>query len=121
MDDRVLAGHPDDVLPNLLPHPRSTLPLGLVGPLGSDESLVPGEDGVRRDNRGHTGKDSTSKHLALRCKPTALRVSESKPLALELFPEDTILLDQIINDLTLLTIDPTRKHAEEELQRREMG
>ena len=64
---RIALGHPDDVLPDLLHHPRPTLPLGLVGPFGGDESPVPGKEGVGSDDGRDPGKDASPEQLGLRC------------------------------------------------------
>jgi hypothetical protein len=59
--------------------------------------------------------------LALGSKAAALVIGQPESLATELFLEDAILLDEVIDDLGLIAIDPASEGGEKELKREKIG
>ena len=68
---------------------------------------MPGQQGVRRHNRGDVPQDAPSKCLGFRRQTTALIVREPQTSGTELFPQSAVLLLKVVNDVALLLIDPT--------------
>jgi hypothetical protein len=56
--------------------------------------------------------------LAFGRETPALVVRETEALAAKLFLEDSVLLDEVLDDLRLVAVDPARERGEEELMGR---
>ena len=56
-----------------------------------------------------------------RATTSALVIGEARATTAELFLQDTVLLDEVGDDLCLLAVDPAREGGEEELERGEVG
>ncbi len=83
--------------------------------------MVPAQDGVRGDDRRDLSEDLASELLAFDGESTALPVSQTNALAAELLLEDAIFLDQVLDGLGLMSVDPARERGKEELQGEEIG
>jgi hypothetical protein len=59
--------------------------------------------------------------LALRCESAALFIGESQALLPELFLEHAVLLDEVVDGLGLVAVDPAGESREEELESEEIG
>jgi hypothetical protein len=68
---------------------------------------VPGQQGVRRYNRGHILYDAAPEGPGFRGEPTALIVREAQTPGPKLFPQHAIFLLQIGDDIALLLVHPT--------------
>ncbi len=78
---------------------------------------MPGEQGIGGDQRLNLTKGATTKGPGLRGQTPALRIREAKPTGGKLFPQDAILFLEIVNDVTLLLVDPAGHGDDEALQR----
>ena len=59
--------------------------------------------------------------LALGSEAPTLVIVEAETLPTELFLEDAVLLDEVVDRLGLLAVDPACEGGEEELKREEFG
>src|SRR4030095_13012144 len=82
-----------------------------------DELAVPAQQGIRGDDRRELAKPHSSEWLCLSREATTLRIREAKSLSPELLPQRKVLGLQILDDLRLLTANPTDQHEQEELNR----
>ena len=78
--------------------------------------MVPAQDGVGSDDGGDACENAATENLALRSESAALVIRESESLAAQLLLQDTVLLDEVVDDLRLMTIDPAGERGEEELE-----
>ncbi len=85
-----------------------------------DQLPVPAQDRVRRDQSRILLQQPTSEELPLGRETAALVIGESyastTELLVELLAQDTVLLDQLRDDILLPTIHPPGEGQEEELQ-----
>ena len=82
---------------------------------------MPAHDGVGRDDGRDLREQSSTEGLPLCCQPSALVVSQTNAPAAELLLEDAIFLDQVLDGLGLMSVDPARERGKEELQGEEIG
>ena len=87
--------------------------------LESDELAMPAEDGVWPKDGGDLEEAFSADSLALDCEPTALIVGESRALAIVKLKENSVLLDQEIDDISLLSIEPASGCRNEQVEWRE--
>ena len=107
----------------------SGLVLGRPGPLLlepsyfilCDESAVPAQDGVGRDDARDLGQELSAERLSLDREPSPLLVGESDSAAAELFAKEPVLLDEVVDDGLLLAVDPSREEEQEEGERGRQG
>jgi hypothetical protein len=94
---RVLLGHPDNQLTDLLHHAGATDSLPWIRPLSGDEPAVPCEDCVGSYNRDNLAQDIPTQRSAFGGQSATLVVGETKafPALFELLFQNTILLDQV--------------------------
>lgn len=78
---------------------------------------MPGEQGVRRHDRGDVSQHASPKCSGFRGEPSALMVREAQTPGPELFPQDAVFLLQIVDDIALLLVHPTGDRDQDELQR----
>ena len=83
----------------------------------SDEPPIPGENGVRRDDGGDFIENLSAEGLALRGESAAFAIGQPKTSAAELSFENPILLDQVVDDVPLMTVDPACESDQQELPR----
>jgi len=86
-----------------------------VGPLASNELSIPVEDRIRRDDPRDFLENLSTERLALHGQPTALVVGGAHALSPALSLEDTALLDQVVDDVSLVAVHPTGHGDHEEL------
>ena len=97
--------HPDDQKANVGEH--AGRPSRLLGrPFARDKLPMPPQNRVRRHQRGHLAQDLPSQAVTIRGQPTPLGIGELDPLLAQLASKDAVLLHQIRDRLSLLTIQP---------------
>ena len=94
---------------------------GCVAPLRRDQTTVPAQYGVGCDDGRDPSQQSAAQYLAPRGQAAPLVIGEPEALAMELFLEDSILLDQVVDRLRLMPVDPASERDEEQLERKEFG
>ena len=88
-------------------------PVVLLG----DQRPVPRQQRVRRHDRGNLAQQPSAECPGFRGEPTALIVGEAQAPGSEPFAQDAVLFLEIVDDITLLLVDPTSERDEKELQR----
>ncbi len=115
---RTLSGYTEHELGDLLHHAWSSrLSPRAVVPLPRNQPPVPGHDRVRSDDRRHLSQGSSTERLSLRGQPSAFVIGEAETLTAELTFEDAVLLDEVIDDILLVTVDPASDGDQKELPR----
>ena len=76
---------------------------------------MPTKDRVRREQRSELSKQPAPEYLALDRQSTALFIVEQDSSLTEFFFEDSILGHQMLDDILLFAVDPTRENDETEL------
>jgi len=64
-------------------------------------------------DRRDLGEQAAAERLSLGCESAALVVVESQPPVTEVFAQDAILLDEVVDDLGLLAVDPAGEQRTE--------
>ena len=82
---------------------------------------MPTQEGVGRHDRGDVGEETTTERLALRSEPATLVIGEAESTTAELLLEDSVLLDEVRDNLGLFAVDPAGEGGEQELKREEVG
>ena len=90
-------------------------------PFGCDQLSVPAQDGVGCDDGGNLAEQSTTEDLALRSESTSLVVGQAQAFAAELLLQHAVLLDEVVDGLGLVAVDPAGERGEEELEGEELG
>ena len=94
--------------------PASTAAGAAVVCLG-DQSPVPAENRVRRDDAGDLHQDAPSELLAANGESTALGIGQAKRPRAQVLPEDPILLPEIRDQIVLVAVHPASERENEEL------
>ena len=113
----VLGGHPDDEPADRVHDPwaaRSATAAAVVCP--RDQLSMPAEEGIGRDQGVQVTAYPSPEARGLCGQAPALGVGEPETARTELLAEDAILFLEIVNDVTLLLVDPARDGHDEELQ-----
>ncbi len=84
--------------------------------LESDELTVPAEDGVWPKEGGDLEEPLAADSLALDCKASPLIVGQSRAFAIVKLEQNSVLLDQELNDVSLLSIEPARGRSDEQVE-----
>ena len=115
---RVVFGHLKNQTPDLLHDAGATDTIARIGPFLGDEPAMPAQDGIGRDNGGDCFQGSSTKRLTFGSDSASLIVGEEYPFAagIELFLENSVLLDQVGDGAGLLKSYPARKSCQEELK-----
>ena len=92
-----------------------------ISPLGGDQTSMPAQDRVRRDNRRTLCQEAPANALALRREMTTLFVREPEPSPIELPLEDAVLFKEVLQDLLLLAVDPSRQREKRYPKRHAVG
>ena len=100
--------------------PASTAAGAAVVCLG-DQSPVPAENRVRRDDAGDLHPDAPSEFLAAHGESTALGIGQAKRPRAQVLPEDPILLPKIRDQIVLVAVHPASEREYEDLSRRRHG
>ena len=82
-----------------------------------DESPVPTQDGVRCHDAGDSREVTTAEDVAFHGETASLVVGQAQSSRTVHRAEDTVLLEQVVNDRLLVSIDPAREQQEEEGER----
>jgi hypothetical protein len=78
---------------------------------------VPGQQGVRRDQRGDALQRLPTDGFRLGCQPAALIVREDQPAAAEFFLENLVFGTQVVDDLLLVAVEVASQADQQELLR----
>ena len=70
---------------------------------------MPRQQGLGCDDCGYLGEDFPAQLLRLGSKSPPLIIRKAEPSTADLLPQNAIFLDQIVNDLVLSLVQPTRK------------
>ena len=118
----ILDRHPDHERGHFASRhrPASTAAGAAVVCLG-DQSPVPAENRVKRDDAGDLHQDSPAEFLAAHGKSAALGVGQAKRSRAQVLSEDPILLPEIRDQIVLVAVHPASEREDEELQRRRHG
>ena len=81
---------------------------------------MPAQNRVRCHYRGDAGEDAAPEDLPLGSESAALVIGQAKALVSELLLEDSVLLDEVIDGVSLMTVDPAREGREEKLEPEEI-
>ena len=76
-----------------------------------DQPTMPGQQGVRRDNRANVPQDAPSEYLGFRGQPSPLLVRELQSSGAEQFSHGAVLFLEVVDHVALLLVDPTRVAA----------
>ena len=112
----ILDRHPDHARGHVTSRhrPASTAAGAAVVCLG-DQSPVPAENRVRRDDAGDLHPDAPSEFLAAHGESTALGIGPAKRPRAQVLPEDPILLPEIRDQIVLVAVHPASERENEEL------
>ncbi len=115
----ILPCDPEDPVRDrrLNPGASGLLPSRAPVPLSGDEPPILGQEGVRCHDRGHRFQHAPAESLSLHGQPTPFAVGEAKTPPAELSLQDTVLLNQVVDDLLLMVVDPASDGEDEELPR----
>ena len=114
---RILIRHPYDEFgyrPGC--HRPSPTPAGTAIALLGDQTPVPAENRVRRDDACHLTQDPPAEFLAAHRESPALGVGQTKRSRTKMLPEDAILLPEIVDAIFLVASHPARQGQHEEMQ-----
>ena len=81
-----------------------------------DQTPVPAENRVRRDDACHLTQDPPAECLAAHREAPALGVGQTKQSRTKMRPEDAILLPEIVDEIFLVAIHPASQSQHEEVQ-----
>ena len=112
----MLDRHPDHARGHVTSRhrPASTAAGAAVVCLG-DQSPVPAENRVRRDDAGDLHHDAPAELLAAPGESTALGIGPAKRPRAQVLPEDPILLPEIRDQIVLVAVHPASERENEEL------
>src|SRR3954471_6373939 len=78
---------------------------------------MPGQQSLRCHNRGHLSQKLPSESFCFRSETATLVIQQTKSPATKLFPENPVLLAQVVDCLLLLVIHPASNGNEHEPER----
>ncbi len=78
-----------------------------------DKAVVPTQQGVRRGDGGDIFQALAPERVGERSEAAALGIDEPEPAATEVGFEGAIFLDEVGNDLLLVTLHPAGHHSDE--------
>ena len=116
---RVLGRHPYDEGGNVRRRARATRPSRLRAVVFSGHKApIPPQDGVRCDDAGDGCQAAPAEDSALHGQAPALVVGEAQTSGSPRGAKAPVLLEQIVNDPLLLSVDPPGEQQAEERDRR---
>ncbi len=74
---------------------------------------MPAEDRIRREQRAELLQQFAAQSLSLDSQPSALGIGQQDSLVAEFLFPNCVLAAEVLNDLLLLSIDPTGKDQQE--------
>jgi len=83
--------------------------------------MVPTQNGVRGNDRGDASEDPSAEDLALGSEATTLGVGQSKAFFAELLLQNSVLFDEVPDDVGLVPVDPACERGQEKLKWEEIG
>ena len=113
---RILGRHPDHERGDFAARhrPASTAAGAAVVFLG-DQSPVPAKDRVRGDDARDLPEDSPAEFVAAHSESPTLGVGQAKRPRAQVFPENPILLPEILDQIVLVAVHPASEREDEEL------
>src|SRR5262249_7079922 len=90
-------------------------------PLPGNQLPVPPEDCVGRHDGRDLPQEPSAESATFHRKASALVVGQPEAAAIHLLLEDTVLLHQVLNNVLLVAVDPSREGQEQHLQGVEIG
>ena len=102
-------------------HRRASTAAGAAVVCLGDQSPVPAENRVRRDDAGDLHPDAPAEVLAAHGESTALGIGQAKRPRVQVLPEDPMLLPEIRDQIVLVAVHPASERENEELERRRHG
>ncbi|UCF69017.1 MAG: hypothetical protein JSV80_06960, partial [Acidobacteriota bacterium] len=110
-----IPGHADDQLSDRVhgPWPAGPSP-PTVNPFPGNQSPMPCQNRVRRDERPDLTKQPATKFFSLGSQPPPLIIGEAQPLLSELFFQDSVLGLEVVDDRELVFVDIAGKGNEEQ-------
>ncbi len=114
----ILLRHLDDELFDLLNDTRSPERSAMLAPveLLRHEAVMPAYERIGRGNRGDLFQARATEWVSKCGEATAFGVGKPQAAATKLRFEDTIFLNQVRDDLLLVTLEPSGDHGHEHLQ-----
>jgi len=101
--------------------PWTACSLRLERPLPGDELPVPSQDRVGGHDRCDLPQDAPTEALAFRREASALVVRQPEAAPLQLLSVDAVLLPEVLDDLLLVAVDPSREGHEQQSHGGEVG
>jgi hypothetical protein len=101
--------------------PGTAWPLRRERPLPGDQLAVPPQDHVGRHQGGDLPQEPSPESSAFGGEAAALVVGQPEATSFHLPLENSVLLDQVFDDLLLVAVDPTREGHEQHLQGVDIG
>jgi hypothetical protein len=114
----VFLGHACDELFDLLGDARSTTLSSLLTPvkLLGHQSLVPAQERVRCGDGRHFLKALAPERVGKRREAAAFGVCQVQPATAEVGFEDAVFLDEVGDDLLLVTLEPASDHGDQDVE-----
>jgi len=114
---RILVSQADDECGEVRLRGRATRPSGLRAVIFLGNELpIPPQNRVRGDDAGDGHQSAPADELALHREATSLIIGEPKPPWPVLGAKDPILLEQVVNNGLLLSVDPTGEQQADECE-----
>ena len=113
----VLASHPHDQLLDIHPglgSPRSANLAPVILP--GDQSSVPAEQSIWCHHGLKIQEGSAAELLSSPSQASALGIREPEALVTMVFPKDSVLLPEILDDILLIAAHPSRQHHHQKLK-----
>jgi len=114
----VFGGHADHQLPDLVWGARTTtttLLAAIIFP--RDQSAMPGQQRLRRDQRGQFVKNPSAQFLGPDRQASTLVIVQAQPSVAELFPKNSVLFLEVVDDILLLLVQPAREGNHQQSKR----
>src|SRR5262245_57360020 len=111
---RILVRHADDERSDVRLGGRATWARLRTNVLRGDESAEPTQDGVRCHDPCDSREVTTAEDVAFHGETVSLVVGQAQSSGTVHRAEDTVLLEQVVNDRLLVSIDPAREQQQEE-------
>ena len=92
-----------------------------MAPLGSDQLTVPRKNGRWRHDGREPREEATTQCLALCCEPAPLVVGQVQPAAFQLFFENAILLEEVVDLALQVLVHPASEGGKDEPKEHEVA
>jgi hypothetical protein len=91
---------------------RATLLAAIIFP--GQELAVPRQERLRRDEGGQFAEHPATEFLGPHRQTPALVVVQAQPTTAELFPKNSVLLREVVDDVLALSVRPAREENQQE-------